>query len=173
MEVPHKMRVTMTDKPYFVTEESPKPIRKLLIRNPFLPTFYENIRSGRPLNDSIPVLDDDDALIEFILLQLVKYGLLEMEGDGYKTNYSRIVPPRKWTLPEGYDYAESLLNFSKDVLLRTKDMQKDVHFGQWSGMLSEADYASMIEDIMRIINSYDNRPNGPIKYQTTFFAKQL
>ncbi len=173
MEVPQKMRVTMTDKPYFVTEESPKPIRKLLIRNPFLPTFYDNIQAGRPLNDSIPVLDDDDTLIEFMLLQLLKYGLLEKAGDGYLTIYSRIIPPRKWTLPEGHDYAESLLNFSKDVLLKTRDLQKNVHFGQWSGMLSEADYASMVEDIMRVIHSYDDRPNGPVKYQTTFFTKQL
>jgi hypothetical protein len=163
----------MSDKPYFVTEDSPLRLRKLLIRNPFLPTLYENIRAGRRVNDSIPVLDDEDALTDFILLQLSKHDLLEKVGDTYKTRYSRIVPPTKWTLSEGYDYAESLLNFSRDVLLRTKSMQKNVHFGQWSGTLSEADYASLIEDVMRVINSYNDKPNGPIKYQSAFFTKQL
>jgi hypothetical protein len=163
----------MADKPYFVTEDSPLRLRKLLIRNPFIPTLYDNIRTGRAINDSIPVLDDQDALSDFILQQLHNYGLLSKVEESFETNYSRIVPPSKWPVDESYDYAQSLLTLSKESIIKNRDYKKMVRFGHYTGSLSPEDYSSMIEKLVAVIESYNDKPDGSIKYQTTFVSKQL
>lgn len=160
-------------KPYFIDDESPQRLRKLLIKNPFLPTLYENIRAKNPITESIPSLSEDDPLVEFILLQLDTHGLVEKTDQGYAVKYSRIVPPRRWENGESHEYAEHLLSYAKDVVIKTKDAHKKIKFGHYSGCLTEADYSSMIEQMVAVIDSFNDKPDGPIKYQTTFISKQL
>lgn len=159
--------------PYLITEESPKKLRKLLIKNPFLPTLYENIRAGNSLTDSIPFLDEDDPLVEFIISQLCAHGLLVKNDSGYEVKYSRVVPPKHWNEEECVHYAEGILNYARDVVVKAPSKKDGSRFGHYTGSLSEADYSSMVEKLVAVIDSYNDKPDGPIKYQTTFITKQL
>lgn len=161
-----------TSKPYFITDESPRRLRKLLIKNPFLPTLYENLRTNKPLNESIGCLDDDDdALIEFILLQLLTFGLVDKTAKGYEAKYLRIVPPGRWTNEEHHAYIENVLSYTKDIV--SKAPHKKVGFGNWTGEISEADFMAFVENQLEAGNSLINKPDGSVKFQFTFIVKQL
>lgn len=159
--------------PYLITEESPKKLRKLLIKNPFLPTLYENIRVGNSLTDSIPFLDEDDPLVDFILSQLCAHELVTKTDGRYEVKYSRVVPPKKWDEEDCVRYAEGILNYARDVVVKAPRKKDGTRFGHYSGRLSEAHYSSMVEEIVAVIESYNDKPDGPIKYHTTFVTKQL
>lgn len=159
--------------PYLITEESPKRLRKLLIKNPFLPTLYENVRAGNRLTDSIPFLDEDDPVVDFILQELCNHELLLKSDNAYRVRYSRIIPPKHWNKEECSSYAEGILNYARDVVVKAPSKENGTRFGHYTGSLSEAHYSSMIEDIVAVIESYNDKPDGPIKYQTTFITKQL
>ncbi len=159
--------------PYYITEASPVRLRKLLIKNPYLPTFYENIRKKAPLNDSIPFLDEEDPLVDFILGQLHAHDLLTRLDNGYEVKYSRLVPPTNWPEVECSQYAEGILTYTRDIVIKSPRKKNTIRFGHYSGSLSESDHSSMIDQMVAVIDSFNDKPDGPIKYQTTFVSKQL
>lgn len=162
-----------TKEPFIISDQSPNRLKKLLIKNPYLPTFYENLRQGLSLCTNIRGLEDDDPLIEFILAQLEKHELIEKDSGGqYCVKYSRIVPPKKWgSEEEGLEYVDSILSYAQQTIKVPSG--KKVSFGHYTGSLSEADYSSMIERLVAVIDSYNDKPDGPVNYQTTFVSKQL
>ncbi len=160
-----------SSKPYFITDESPVRLRRLLIRNQFLPTFYENLRTNRPLNDSIHGLSHDDPLIDFILQQLNFHELIEQTPSGYKVKYSKIVPPEQWSKEEHQEYVENVLANLKDAL--SKQPPEKMGFGNWTGTATEADFMAFAEQQIAAGNAFTEKPDGPVKYQFTFLLKQL
>ncbi len=160
-----------TTKPYFINNESPTRLRKLLIRNPFLPTLYDNLRTGRKLNDSIYGLDDDDPLIDFILAQLAGFSLIEQTPDGFKVSYSRLVTPLQWNVEEHHSYIGNVLSYTQSVI--EKGPQRKVQLGVYTGSMSETDFMSHAEEMANLNNSLINKPDGEIKFQVITLIKQL
>lgn len=161
----------MSNLPYFITEESPQRLRNLLIRNPFLPMLYENIRTHRALNHSIRALDEDDPLADFIVMELQKHELVEKVGDKFEVKYSRIVPPRHWKPLEHRSYIENVLSYTKDLVV--KEPEKKVTFGNWTGAMSLEDFLAFGEKQIANGDSLTDKPDGPIKFQFTFILKEI
>lgn len=161
----------MSNLPYFITEESPQRLRNLLIRNPFLPTLYENIRTKRALNDSISALDSNDPLADFIVLELLRHELVEKVGDQLEVKYSRIVPPRHWKPLEHRSYIENVLSYTKDLVV--KEPTKKVAFGNWTGAMSLEDFMAFSEKLIANGDSLTDKPDGSVKFQFTFILKEI
>ncbi len=161
----------MSKLPYFITEESPQRLRNLLIKNPFLPTLYENIRTKRALNYSIKSLDDDDPLADFIVLELSRHELVEKVGDKFEVKYSRIVPPRHWKPFEHRSYIENVLSYTRDLVM--KEPEKKVTFGNWVGAASLEDFLAFGEKQLSNGDSLIDKPDGPIKFQFTFILTEI
>lgn len=158
-------------KAYFITDESPAKMRKLLIRYPFLPTLYDNVKKKNPLNDSIKSLDLDDPVIEFLVQQLLAHDLLVRKGDGFEAAYSRIVPPPRWDDIEHHAYIENVLSNLKDIVI--KQPNGKVGFGNWTGSATEAEFLAFAEHQIASGNAFTEKPDGSVKYQFTFLLKQL
>ncbi|RYZ91303.1 MAG: hypothetical protein EOP04_00935 [Proteobacteria bacterium] len=161
-----------TFKPYFITGESPRLLRKLLIKNPFLPTIFDNIVHKRPYNDTIYGLDIDDPLIDFLLQQLAVHNLVEKTTDGYKVKYSQLVPPQHWEdADEGNTYMENVLSYTKDIV--SKGPRKKAGYCNYTAWASEADFNAFIEKQVALGASLRDLPDGSVQFHVTFITKQL
>lgn len=158
-------------KAYFITDESPAKMRKLLIRYPFLPTLYDNVKKKKPWNESIKSLDLDDPVIEFLVQQLVFHNLLVKTADSYEAVFSKIVPPPRWEDKEHHAYIENVLSNLKDIVV--KEPSGKVGFGNWTGTVTEAEFMAFAEHQIAAGNAFTEKPDGSVKYQFTFILKQL
>jgi hypothetical protein len=161
----------MTQKPYFITEDSPDQLRKLLIRYPFLPELYENIRTGQPLHNSISALDRDDPVAEFVVIQLTKYNLVEVANNKLIVKHSRIVPPQQWKPEEHIPYIDHVLADLRDQVI--KNSAKKRTFGNWVGSTTTEEFLSFGEKQIASGDSLTEKPDGPVKFQYTFILTEI